>query len=135
VAVLLWLAAAGAGQATWLQALAALAAGVLLWGLYFALGFRAFAHGTQANGLGSLLTIGLPLLVCGYIRAGWPSLAELLPPGGVHAALGCAGPGPWLAGLLLSAAVTLAVARLARTRCDAHLRRWYDQHHGRKVMT
>jgi hypothetical protein len=135
VAVLLWLAAAGSGQATWLQAVAALAAGVLLWGLYFALGFRAFAHGRQANGLGSLLTLGLPLLVCGCVRGGWPAVAALLPPGSVHAALGSTGAGPWLAGLLLSAAVTLGVARLARTRCDAHLRRWYDQHHGRKLMT
>jgi hypothetical protein len=135
VAVLLWLAAAAAGQATWPQALAALAAGVLLWGLYFALGFRAFARGAQANGLGSLLTLGLPLLVYGLIQGGWPALAAFLPPGSVHAALGKTAPWPWLGGLLLSALITLVVARLARTHCDAHLRRWYDQHHGRKVMS
>ena len=42
--------------------LAALAAGVLLWCLYFALGFRAFSRGMQANGLGLVLTLVLPLV-------------------------------------------------------------------------
>src|SRR5262249_17351404 len=50
VAVILWLAACWAGQLTCLQAVAAAATGVLLWGLYFTLGFRAFARGFQANG-------------------------------------------------------------------------------------
>src|SRR5262249_40027323 len=62
VALLLWLAALLAGRISPLQMLAALAAGVVLWGLYFSLGFRAFARGVQANTLGLLLTLGLPLL-------------------------------------------------------------------------
>ena len=61
VALLLWASAVVAGQTTAPQAVAAVAAGVLLWGLYFTLGFRAFARGAQANGLGVLLTVGLPL--------------------------------------------------------------------------
>src|SRR5262249_55701775 len=56
VALVLWLAALAAGKATLLQLLAALTAAVTLWCLYFALGFRAFLRGRQANGLGMFLT-------------------------------------------------------------------------------
>jgi hypothetical protein len=134
VALLLWTAAAVAGQVPWEQALAAAAAGVLLWALYFAIGFRAFARGLQANGLGTLLTLVLPLATFALYRAGWPLLAAVLPPGGVYVA---AARGPALglgAGPLLVAATTLIVARLALTHCDGDLRRWYDLHHGRRVM-
>src|SRR5262249_14731491 len=70
VAVLLWLAGAVAGKIGPAQAGAALAAGVVLWGLYFTLGFRAFSRGLQANGLGLLLTVGLPLAAYGCYQAG-----------------------------------------------------------------
>src|SRR5262249_19837270 len=45
VALLLWAAALQAGKLAPAQFLAALCAGVALWGLYFVLGFRAFASG------------------------------------------------------------------------------------------
>ena len=60
--MLLWVAAVVAGKMDAGQALCALAAGSVLWALYFAVGFRAFSHGMQANSLGLLLTVGLPLL-------------------------------------------------------------------------
>ena len=80
VAVLLWLAAAVSGQAGLPQIVAAAAAGMLLWALYFVLGFRAFSRGMQANGLGLLLTLGLPLVAYAANQAGWQRLALLLPP-------------------------------------------------------
>jgi hypothetical protein len=135
VAILLWLAAAYSGRAEVTHVLAAMAVGVLLWSLYFALGFRAFSRGIQTNGLGMLLTLGLPLAAYGFYRASYGPLAALLPPGGVYGAgagrLGWTG----LIGAVLCAAATIAMAREALAHCDRDLRRWYDLNHGRKVMT
>jgi hypothetical protein len=134
IAVLLWLAAVLAGQVATVQAVAALAASVLLWGLYFALGFRAFARGIQANRLGTLLTLGLPLAAVALYRAGWPTLAALLPPGGVYAA-GSRPPAlVLLAGPFLAAGLALVVARRTLADCDRELRRWYERHHGHKML-
>jgi hypothetical protein len=33
------------------------------------------------------------------------------------------------------AALTLLVTRLSLARCDARLRRWYDENHGSKVQS
>ena len=108
--------------------------GVLLWGLYFALGFRAFARGAQANGLGMVLTVGLPLAAYGLARLGWPLAGAWLPPGMVYRA-GAGSPGlAWLVGPFLTAGLTLMVARRSLAQCDARLRQWYDQHCGSKVM-
>jgi hypothetical protein len=134
IALVLWAAALGAGQLTLAQVLAALAAGVILWGLYFTLGFRAFAQGLQANGLGTLLTIGLPGLAYALSRAGWPGLADLLPPGSIY------GPGAkpleatWGIGPALAGLGALFLARFGISRCDGDLRAWYDGHHGRKLL-
>jgi hypothetical protein len=134
VAVLLWAAAAAAGRVEPVQALAALAAGVILWALYFAVGFRAFSRGLQANGLGLLLTLGLPLVAYALYQGGWPLVAALVPPGSVYHP-GAAWPtAAWLPGPALGAALALGTARFARRRCDAELRRWYDRHHGRKLL-
>jgi hypothetical protein len=134
VALLLWGAGLLGGRLPPAEALASVAAGVLLWGLYFALGFRAFARGAQANGLGMLLTVGLPLGAFALARLGWPALADVLPPGMVYRA----GAGPaaaaWLPGPALAAGLTLLLSRRSLAECDARLRRWYDQHHGSKVM-
>jgi hypothetical protein len=134
VALLLWGAAVLAGQAGPGQALAAVAAGVLLWALYFALGFRAFGRGRQANGLGMLLTVGLPLAAWGLYGVGGPALAALLPPGAVYGASAQPAALPLLPGPLLAGGATLVLGRRARAHCDRDLRRWYEQHHGRRVM-
>jgi hypothetical protein len=134
VALILWVTAAVAGKANFGQASTALAASVLLWAIYFAIGFRAFARGSQANGLGMLLTLGLPLLVFACARAGWPGVAALLPPGSVHS-LGTSEPTiSRLAGPILAAAATLLLARHGLAYCDRELRRWYELHHGKKVI-
>jgi hypothetical protein len=134
VAVLLFAAAGISGQAGVIQLLAALSAGVVLWALYFALGFRAFSRGQQANRLGMLLTVGLPLAAIALSRAGWPFLAAMLPPGAVY--YWAAGPAPavWLLGVLWAGVVALVIARISRTRCETELRSWYGQHHGTKVL-
>ncbi len=134
VAVLLWLAAAGAGQITPRALAAAIASGVILWALYFALGFRAFSQGLQANGLGMLLTLGLPLLASAAHRAGWGTAALLLPPASVYGPVAGCSFAAWVAGTLLGGVAALLLARAALARCDGELRRWYDRHHGCRVM-
>jgi hypothetical protein len=134
VAVLLWAAACWAGQLSGLQAMAAAAMGVLLWALYFTLGFRAFARGIQANGSGMLLTVGLPLLAFLAHQAGWPLIAAITPPGGVQAASRGISSLAILSGALLAGAATLMVARRALTNCVGDLRAWYERHHGRKAL-
>lgn len=134
IAGLLWAAAAWAGQISPFQLIAALASSAVLWGLYFTLGFRAFSRGMQGNGLGSLLTLGLPLLALGLFRNGWPTLAALLPPGNVYAAAITPPTFPWALGPLSTGALALLLGRHARQNCDRELRRWYELHHGKKLL-
>ncbi len=130
IAAILWLASCIAGRTTVPQLFAALAAGTMLWGLYFTLGFRAFARGMQANNLGLFLTMLLPLAT--YLVAQNVSVeaATLLPPGGVY--FGATElPGlAWMAGSLLAGVLTLVLAKRSLTGCDADLRRWYNANHG-----
>jgi hypothetical protein len=134
VAVILWVAAFIAGKATLGSVLIAAISGVLLWALYFTLGFWSFARGRQANGLGSLLTLGVPLMTVVLVRCGWPEAAALTPPGNVWYAL-VAGPNLiWFFGVLLIGGAALALGICARRSCDSDLRRWYDQNHGRRTI-
>jgi len=134
VALILWLAGAVAGKITFAQMAVALASGVVLWGLYFTLGFRAFSRGILANRLGLLLTLGLPLLTFILYKSNWPFLANAIPPGSVYAPVAGSPPIHWLAGPLIGGAIMLVLARFALVRCDAELRLWYDRNHGMKVM-
>lgn len=130
LAMLLWLAAAWAEQITWMQAGAGMAAGVILWGFYFTLGFRAFASGRQANRLGIVLTVLLPLVSVILAHSGWRMLALLLPPGSVYFGATQSASLWWLVGLLSIAVFTLWLARWSLQRCEADLRQWYDKNHG-----
>ena len=130
IACLLWLAALIAGQASFGAALAAVATAVLLWGCYFAFGFRAFARGAQANGLGTLLTLGLPFVAFALARAGLPSVAALTPPGAVYWSLADGTTPTWLLGALLMGIAALALGKQAKRNCDRDLRAWYDANHG-----
>jgi hypothetical protein len=105
-----------------------LASGVILWGLYFALGFRAFAHGIQANKLGTALTIGLPLVACLLIKVKFPSIAGLMPPGSVYLPTATPVSLAWLPGPLLSGLTALLVGRRTQLHCVDDLRRWYGNH-------
>jgi hypothetical protein len=134
VAALLALTGVAGGRMDLGQFAATVAAALLLWSLYFALGFRGFARGRQAGGLGLLLTVGLPLLVLGLRSLGWDRLAAILPPGALHAA-GTTSPSPaLLIGPLLAALIALVITRQTLASCDADLRVWYDRHSGRKVL-
>lgn len=130
IAAMLWLAGAVAGRLAPQQALAAASAGVLLWGLYFTLGFRAFSRGLHANGLGMVLTVGLPLLVLAADRLGWSAIAAMLPPGVVYSAAADSVGIAVALGTTIGAGVALVTARQTLLDGDAQLRRWYDRHAG-----
>ncbi|HLJ96280.1 MAG TPA: hypothetical protein VKU02_24110 [Gemmataceae bacterium] len=133
VALLLWLAAAVVGKISFLQAVTAIAAGTVLWGLYFTLGFQAFTRGAQANLRGLSLTLGLPALAFVFHQIGWPFLAGFLPPGAVHHAATLSPDAAWI-GAVGSALVALWMARICLGRCDGELHRWYEKHHGKMVL-
>ncbi|HYV35597.1 MAG TPA: hypothetical protein VE988_07830 [Gemmataceae bacterium] len=134
VALLLWLSLVVSGQAGLLQIIAALACGVALWGLYFALGFRAFSRGMQANNLGMILTVGLPLVACLLCRSDLVMLAGLVPPGGVYLTATEPVTLAWLPGAVLTGWLALIISRETQMQCVSDLRRWYDMHHGQKSM-
>jgi hypothetical protein len=133
VALLLWVAATIAGRLSLSGLALAVAEGVLLWALYFALGFRAFSRGARANGLGMMLTLGLPLAAYAFGRAGLPNLTALLPPGAVFRAATDGLSASGLAGTVVAAGLCVVVARRALFECDRELRHWYDRHCGSKV--
>jgi len=134
VALILWLAGWIAGQFSWAQVGAGIASGVILWGLYFSLGFRAFSRGMQANSLGIALTLGLPGLAWLLFRAAAPWLTSLTPPGAVYWFSSSQPTLIWIIGPALCTALTLTVARLAIAQCDGELRLWLETYHGRKVV-
>jgi hypothetical protein len=132
IAILLWIAAAFAQQITWVQALAGMSAGVILWGFYFALGFRAFARGAQANHLGMVLTLLVPIGTVLLAYSDWRPLAVLLPPGSVYYGSTASPNLWWLLGPVSAGALTLLLAHQALARCDADLRGWYERNCGIK---
>jgi hypothetical protein len=134
LAMLLWLAAAGAERITWMQMLAGISSGIILWGFYFALGFRAFTRGTQATQLGLALTMLLPLVTCLLAHSDWSRLAVLLPPGSVYFGSTQSPDLWWLIGPLSMAVLTQLIARNALVSCVADLHHWYDGHHGVSVV-
>ena len=134
IAAVLWLAGLCAGRLSVAQTLAAAAGGVLLWCLYFTLGFRAFSRGVHANRLGMLLTVGLPLLLLGAVNLGWPTVSAALPPGVVYASAAAPVGLDVALGAVLAGGLSLMVARWSIRDGDAELRRWYDRHSGAKAM-
>lgn len=130
VALLLWATMLISGRASPAQVMASVGAGVVLWSFAFAVGFGAFSGGMQANGLGSLLTLGLPLIAAGLVRTGVPVLAALVPPGAVYTALTEPPTLAWLPGPLLAGAAAIILSRRVVGRCVSHLRDWYDRHQG-----
>src|SRR5262249_4372300 len=125
LAGILWLVSAITGQATAAQTLSAVAAGAILWGLYFVVGFWAFSRGIQANQLGVAMTLLVPLATFVMCKLGFVELATILPPGSLFFAnrAGAA----WLIGPCLAGLATLALGRWTLDRCDLSLRRWYSR--------
>lgn len=135
VAALLWAALAISGRATPAQVMASVAAGVMLWSFSFAVGFGAFSSGLQANGLGLLLTLGLPLTAAALIRTGVPIFGSLVPPGAVYTALTEPPSLGWLPGPVFAGFATIWLTRRVVSRCEAHLRTWYDRNQGTQPAT
>jgi hypothetical protein len=133
IAAVLWLALAVSGRVAWYEAVAAAAGGALLWAFSFAVGFRAFSTANQANGVASLLTIGLPLLLFTLLRAGLVNLAALVPTAACYLPLRDGLTWAWAAGFALTAAATVGLTRRGLARCVPELRRWYDANQGRKT--
>jgi len=134
VALLLWTASALTQPGGVTAAIAAGATGVLLWALYFAVGFRGFARGVRANSMGIWLTIALPAGACLCHRLGWTRLAALLPPGTVYYSAGLFQAHLWLPGALLGAILALIVTRRTLASCEEDLRGWYNKNHGRLIV-
>lgn len=132
-ALILWLAGWWSGQLHAMQIGLAFfnAAGMLL--VYFALGYWSFMSGVVGTGLGSFLTLGLPLAVAVFHFMEQPWLVMCLPPGGVFAALRypfspvqpVASFGLWLLGI--------ALLRYSIRTGERQLRRWFDLNLGRKA--
>ena len=133
-ALLLWTATAIAHPATLLSCLAALAAGVILWVLYFALGFRAFTRGASGGNLGLLLTLGLPVVAYALHRQLGITYMALVPPGAVYAAASGGQMLVLLVGALAATLVALMVARRAIVQCQGNLAAWYAAHHGNAII-
>jgi hypothetical protein len=133
IACLLWLAAGLGSRAAIWQLAAAVAAAVILWGFSFALGFRAFARGLQASGLGSLMTLGLPLATVGLAKAGLPKIAALTPPGGIYSSMIGDLDWTWALGPVAYGIAAIVVGRIALRRCVQDLRDWLDKNSGRKL--
>jgi len=128
VALFLWLAAWIGGRAALPQIIVSICAGVVLWSLYFAIGFWAFSRGSQGGGLGILLTVGLPILAILCAASHLPWATALTPPGSVYFPLAHAVGWGWVAGPCLAGALALALTRFALNTCDDSLRRWYSLH-------
>jgi hypothetical protein len=112
------------------QIAAAIAATVILWTFSFAIGFATFSTGRQANGLGTFLTLGLPLAAAGLLQTGWPAVSSLLPPGAMYAALTRPVHWEWIPGPLLVGIATIWLMRRTPGRCVEMLRAWYDRNQG-----
>ncbi len=122
-------------RATLPQILVSMCSGVILWSLYFSIGFWAFARGNQGGTLGILLTVGLPVLTMlfGAAHLGWAT--ALTPPGSVYFPMAHGVGVGWIVGPLLGGIVTLLLARFGLRTCDQALRRWYDANHGLKTAS
>jgi hypothetical protein len=132
-AAFLWAALAVSGRVAWWDVLAAVTGGLLLWAFSFAVGFRGFATGHQTNGIASVLTLGLPMLLYGLWAGGLVGPAALVPTGVAFVPLKTGVTGWWAAGFGLTAAATGVLLRNGLTRCEADLRAWYDANQGRKA--
>lgn len=130
----LWLALGVSSRNTWAEVLAAAGGGGLLWAFSFTVGFRAFATGNQTNGLASLMTVGMPLVLFGLVRAGLNSAAALVPPGLSYTPVGLGLSWAWLVSAMGYTALIVWLTRQGLRRCDADLRRWYDANQGKKSV-
>jgi hypothetical protein len=133
IAAVLWVALAWSGRVGWHQAVAAGMGGLALWAFSFAVGFRMFSTGVQAGGVACGLTLGLPVLLFGLLKAKLDGLAGLVPTAACYLPLRTGITWAWVEGFVLTVAAAGWLTRRGVARCDAELRRWYDANQGRKA--
>ncbi|MCE9565939.1 MAG: hypothetical protein K8U57_28280 [Planctomycetes bacterium] len=133
IAAMLWVAMAVSGYAAWYQSLAAACGGLALWAFSFAVGFRAFSTGQQAGTVAMGLTLGLPLLLFGLLRAKLDVLAAFVPTAACYLPLRSGITWSWTAGFVLLLVSTWWLTRRGLAGCDSGLRRWFDANQGRKA--
>lgn len=133
VALLLWVAGAVGGRLHWSQVGLALVSSLVLLALYFALGFWSFVRGLQANGLGSLLTLGLPMLVIAFAALGPRWANWLLPPGAVFASQTLPASPLLLLNWALYGGFAAWLFSKTLRRGESWLRQWYDANQGKKA--
>ncbi len=133
IAALLWVALAVSGRATWYQAVAAALGGLALWAFSFAVGFRAFSTGTQAGGVAMGLTLGLPILLFGLLRAKLDILAAFVPTAACYLPVRSGITWSWAVGFVVLLLATWGLTRRGLAHCDSGLRQWFDANQGRKA--
>jgi hypothetical protein len=129
-ALLLWLSLLISGRCDLLQFLATLAGAAILWALCFAVGFRSFARGQQTNGIASLMTLGIPMIVVMCHRLGYPEFAASLPHGWCDSPMRTGLSWPWFVSVSLGLLLTIWLIRSQMRDCVRDLQSWYDQNHG-----
>jgi hypothetical protein len=130
---LLWVSLAVSGRVAWVDAVGAAFGGLLLWAFSFAVGFRAFSTGRQTNGLASVLTLGLPLLLVLLMRSNLEWIAAFIPTAACYLPLRDGLTESWAAGVAVTLAATIWLTDRGLSHCDRDLRRWYDANQGRKT--
>lgn len=130
----LWLALGVSGRVGWVEVLAATAGGLAVWGLAFAVGFRAFAAGGRVNTFATAAVLGTPLVLIALVRLGADVAANLIPAGLCYMPLGVGLSWAWAAGFTATVGTTVLLTRIGLTRCDTDLRQWYDQNQGRRSV-
>jgi hypothetical protein len=129
-AAFLWLALGISGRVLWLDVIAAIMAGVLLWCFMFVVGFRSFSQGSQSSGLSSMLILGVPLMLVFCLKFGWNTPANFLPAGLIYMPMKEGITLTWFAAFALFTGLTVFLSRRGIATCEANLRTWYDQNQG-----
>lgn len=129
-AVVLWLAMGLAEWSRWCDVVAVMLGSVLLWAFLFAVGFRSFAKGRQTNGLATIMTIGMPVLLVVAYRTGFESWAGFIPTGWTYVPLRSGLTPSWACGMAVGAIATAVLLHHGIRHCKGDLQTWYDRNHG-----
>ena len=128
-----WIALGLSGRCEWDAIMASAFGGLLLWGISFAVGFRAFASGTQTSGLATMMTLGLPMLLVACFRINQPTLGNFLPTGLPYMPLVAGITWYWLIGCIVMLIGGLTLTRYGIQQCESDLRKWFNQNQGQKA--
>ena len=128
--ILLWLSLGVSGRNSWSEVVASACAACLIWGFSFAVGFRGFSTGKQTSGVSSLLVLGLPMVLVALLKYGYTDAANFLPVGLIYMPLKHGLTPAWFAAYTAMTAGTILLSRHGLARCDAGLRRWYNDNQG-----